>query len=116
RPLSASASGVDRPWRVYYGADRQLPRPLRVHLGGSLARNRRSLQQVALEFARGNHASVASTWRLSPMERLVPERNGFFSARPVTRGVGGTGGRRDLNVDQLPVLLTLSLGHLEGVV
>jgi hypothetical protein len=38
RPLSASASGVDRPWRMYYGTDRQLSRPLRVHHDGSLAR------------------------------------------------------------------------------
>ncbi len=53
RSLSASASGVDRPRRMYYGADRQLPGSLRVYLGGSLARDRGSLQSVALAFARG---------------------------------------------------------------
>src|SRR5512146_515016 len=56
RPLSAPASGIDRPRRMYYGADRQLPRPLPVHLGGSLAWDRRSLQPVALAPARGDPA------------------------------------------------------------
>src|SRR4026207_672051 len=101
---------------MYYGADRSLPRPLRIHHGRSLARRRRSLQQVALEIARGDATSVASAWRFSSLACHVPDRDGFFRARPVTRGVGGTGGRRDLDDDQLSVFLTLSLGHFAGIV
>ena len=44
-------------------------------ISADLLRGRRSLQPVALAPARGDPASVASPWRFSSLECLVPERD-----------------------------------------